>query len=331
MEGKFRFGIMGAGNITRQFCDAVQRTGIAVVAAVAGRTPGKAAKLAEEFQIPGVYEDYEEMLKKEQLDAVYIAVTTNAHYELAMLCLDYRMPVLCEKAMFRTYQEAKTVFDRSSQLGVFVMEGMWSRFLPKMAAIRRWIAEGRIGKVTMAQVDIGFQAPLDPQNRYFNRDLGGGAMYDLTVYCYDILTGIMEKPVKEVDIQTIWTDTDVDGAELLQVKMDGCLARLAASFLTDLGDKAVFFGSKGRIEMKNPHYGQECWLYEDGKEPEVFAEDHEENGFVYEIREVVNCVRSGVIESQVAPHSMTLEASRLYDRILETKEAAEVISLSELA
>ena len=232
---------------------------------MAGRTPGKAAKLAEEFQIPGVYEDYEEMLKKEQLDAVYIAVTTNAHYELAMLCLDYRMPVLCEKAMFRTYQEAKTVFDRSSQLGVFVMEGMWSRFLPKMAAIRRWIAEGRIGKVTMAQVDIGFQAPLDPQNRYFNRDLGGGAMYDLTVYCYDILTGILEKPVKEVDIQTIWTDTDVDGAELLQVKMDGCLARLAASFLTDLGDKAVFFGSKGRIEMKNPHYGQECWLYEDAK------------------------------------------------------------------
>ena len=70
MEGKFRFGIMGAGNITRQFCDAVQRTGIAVVAAVAGRTPGKAAKLAGEFQIPGVYEDYEEMLKKEQLDAV---------------------------------------------------------------------------------------------------------------------------------------------------------------------------------------------------------------------------------------------------------------------
>ena len=55
MEGKFRFGIMGAGNITRQFCDAVQRTGIAVVAAVAGRTPGKAAKLAGEFQIPGVY------------------------------------------------------------------------------------------------------------------------------------------------------------------------------------------------------------------------------------------------------------------------------------
>ena len=331
MEGKFRFGIMGAGNITRQFCDAVQRTGIAVVAAVAGRTPGKAAKLAGEFQIPGVYEDYEEMLKKEQLDAVYIAVTTNAHYELAMLCLDYRMPVLCEKAMFRTYQEAKTVFDRSSQLGVFVMEGMWSRFLPKMNQVRRWIADGKIGELRFASVDIGFCAPLSPDNRYFNRELGGGAMYDLTVYCYDILTGILEKPVKEVDIQTIWTDTDVDGAELLQVKMDGCLARLAASFLTDLGDKAVFFGSKGRIEMKNPHYGQECWLYEDGKEPEVFAEDHEENGFVYEIREVVNCVRSGAIESQVAPHSMTLEASRLYDRILETKEAAEVISLSELA
>ncbi len=330
MKTKFRFGIMGAGNITRQFCDAVERTGTAVVAAVAGRTPGKAAKLAAEFQIPGVYEDYEEMLKREQLDAVYIAVTTNAHYELTMLCLDYRVPVLCEKAMFRTYREAKTVFDRSKELGVFVMEGMWSRFLPKMAIVRRWIAEGRIGDVTLAQVDIGFCAPRNPQNRYFNRELGGGAMYDLLVYCYDILTGLLEKQVKEVEIQTIWTDTDVDAAELLQVRMDGCLGRLAASFLTDPGNMAIFFGSKGRIEMKNPHFGQECCLYEDGKEPEVFADD-QENGFVYEIQEVIDCVRSGAIESKVAPHSMTLEASRLYDRILETRATAEKITLSELA
>ena len=316
--------------ITRKFCDAVERTGTATVAAVAGRTPGKAAKLAAELHIPKHYEDYEEMLQEEQLDAVYIAVTTNAHYELTMLCLDYRMPVLCEKAMFRTCQEARTVFDRSRELGVFVMEGMWSRFLPKMAVIRRWIKEGRIGDVTLAQVDIGFPAPRDPQNRYFNRELGGGAMYDLLVYCYDILTGLLDKQVKGVELQTIWTDTDVDGAELLLVQMDGCLGRLAASFLTDLPDKAVLFGTRGRIEMDRPHSGQECRLYEDGKEPEIFT-DPQENGFVYEIREVIDCVRSGAIESKTAPHSMTLEASRLYDRILETKAAGEKISLAELA
>ena len=203
MEEKFRFGIMGAGNIAEEFCQSVEKTGIACVTAVAGRTPGKAERLAEKYGIASAYQDYEEMLKQETLDAVYIAATTNTHYPLTMLCLDYRMPVLCEKAMFRTSREAEEVFSRSRRLGVFVMEGMWSRFLPKMNQVRRWIADGKIGDIRFASVDIGFRAPASPDNRYFNRELGGGAMYDLTVYCYDILTAVIRKPVKKIQVLSL--------------------------------------------------------------------------------------------------------------------------------
>lgn len=324
MEEKFRFGIMGAGNIAEEFCQSVEKTGIACVAAVAGRTPGKARRLAEKYGIAAAYQDYEEMLKQEKLDAVYIAATTNAHYPLTMLCLDYRMPVLCEKAMFRTSREAQEVFSRSRQLGVFVMEGMWSRFLPKMNQVRRWIADGRIGDLRFASVDIGFCAPASPDNRYFNRELGGGAMYDLTVYCYDILTAIIQKPVKKIEIQSVWTDTDVDAQEQILVQFEGCQARLSATFLANVDNRAVFYGDKGKILMEYPHFGRSCSLHAEGQEPEYF-EDSEEKGFVYEIREVVDCVRQGKIESETAPHSMTMEASRLYDQILASRETAERI------
>lgn len=326
MEKKFRFGIMGAGNIAEEFCQSVEKTGIACVAAVAGRTPGKAARLAEKYGIAASYQDYEEMLKHEELDAVYIAATTNAHYTLTMLCLDYRMPVLCEKAMFTNSRDAQEVFLRSRQMGVFVMEGMWSRFLPKMEQVRRWISDGKIGNIRFASVDIGFRASANPENRYFNRALGGGAMYDLTVYCYDILTAIIQKPIRDIQIQSVWTDTDVDAQEQILLQFEGCQARISATFLANVDNRAVFYGEKGKIVMEFPHFGRGCSLHIEGQEPEYF-EDSEEKGFVYEIREVVECVRHGKIESETAPHSMTLEASQLYDQILASRETAERICL----
>ena len=91
MEEKFRFGIMGAGNIAEEFCQSVEKTGIACVAAVAGRTPGKARRLAEKYGIAAAYQDYEEMLKQEKLDAVYIAATTK---EIIRDGLVYDYPVV---------------------------------------------------------------------------------------------------------------------------------------------------------------------------------------------------------------------------------------------
>lgn len=329
MERVFRFGIMGAGNIAGDFCRAVKKTGKARVVAVAGRTPGKAAKLAGTHGIPGIYTDYEEMLKQEKLDAVYIAATTNAHYDLTMLCLDYRVPVLCEKAMFRTFQEADTVFRRSRQLGVFVMEGMWTRFLPKMERIRGWIEEGRIGAIRSVTVDIGFKASRDPRNRYFNEALGGGAMYDLLVYAYDILTYVIRQPVRQIRMDALWTDTGVDAQEELLIQYDGCQARLFAGFLTDMENKAVFYGEKGKIQMEFPHYGRDCWLYPQGEKEEYFC-DQEEQGFVYEILEVIACIEKGNTESKIASHQMTLDAAALYDCLQETRNQRPPLKLAEL-
>lgn len=321
MKGKFRFAVMGAGNISGKFCEAVQLTADCKVVAIASKDMTRAQQAAHKHGIDKAYDNYEQMLVTEKPDAVYIGVTTNAHYELTMLCLDYKIPVLCEKAMFQNRVQAEVVFRRSRELQVFVMEGMWSRFLPNLECARKWIQDGTIGDVTLATINIGFQAPKDRENRYYSPALGGGACYDLMVYCYDILTWVLDRQVLDCKIQALFTEDGVDKTEAILLSFADCIGVLTASFETDLGEneQAVIYGAKGKVVIPHPHIGNECTLYVDGAEPVFYRDEVTTNGFVYEIREVMECVQKGVIESKIASHAMTLESSELYDKILELR------------
>lgn len=145
---KFRFGIMGAGNIAGKFCDAVSRIPDCEVAAVSGKSEERAARFAQENGIPTSYGNYEQMLEKERLDCVYIATMPNTHFELCMLCLKHRVPVLCEKAMFQSEKQAQEAFGQARRDGIFMMEAMWSRFLPAVRQAKAWLEEGRILPIT---------------------------------------------------------------------------------------------------------------------------------------------------------------------------------------
>ena len=154
----FRFAIMGAGNIAHQFCDAVTLVEDCEVSAIASKDLGRAQKFAEECSVAHAYDNYEQMLIEEKPDCVYIAVTPNDHFRLTMLCLEHRVPVLCEKAMFTNSAEAKAVFEKAEKDQTFVMEAMWSRFLPAVNQAKKWAAEGKIGRLEALQGRIGFTA-----------------------------------------------------------------------------------------------------------------------------------------------------------------------------
>ena len=177
MEKKetFRFGVMGAGNISNKFCDAAEKTEEVCVTAVAARSEERAREFAEKYEIHTYYGNYEEMLQKEKLDGVYIGVVTGMHVQLTELCIRYGIPVLCEKALTGSSEEAERIFKLAEEKKIFVMEGVWSLFLPANRKAREWLREGRIGKLAVSNVEIGFTAPKNKENRYFNKEAGGGA------------------------------------------------------------------------------------------------------------------------------------------------------------
>ena len=126
----FRFGIMGAAKIANKFCEAVSLLDNCEVCAISSKSYDRAKSLATKYGINKYYDNYIEMLEAEKPDCVYIAVTNNDHYRLTMMCVERGIPVLCEKAMFQNSAEAKKVFEVAARNKVFVMEAMWSRFLP---------------------------------------------------------------------------------------------------------------------------------------------------------------------------------------------------------
>ena len=319
---EFRFAIMGAGKIANHFCDAVKRVEGCRVTAVASKSMERAERFAAANGVSAKYDSYEQMLVQEKPDCVYIAVTPHDHYRLGMLCLEHRVPVLCEKAMFLNSGEADAFFLRARELGVFAMEAMWSRFLPALNTARGWLRDGRIGEPVMADSGIGFVAPADPQDRYMNRALGGGAAYDITVYGYELLTWMLEREVERLHVEAVRGETGVDLTEYLLLRFAGNLpAMVRCSFATNMGaeGKLVIYGTKGRIVVPNPHVAMEAQLYLNGSdEPaERFSDEATENGFVYEIAETIRCVREGRVESDVVPHRTTCDCARVFDRIQE--------------
>lgn len=169
---EFRFVILGAGNIAGKFCEAVSLIEGAAVVAVASKSLTKAMNFAEKNGVVKAYGDYEEMLQMEKPDGAYIAVTPNDHHRLSMLCLKYGVPVLCEKAMFRNSREAREVFSLSERKGIFVMEALWSRFLPAVRKQKNGWLQGESARQSLPIAPSVFGQIRIRKNVIIHRSLG---------------------------------------------------------------------------------------------------------------------------------------------------------------
>ena len=319
--GEFRFAIMGAGGIANKFCDAVERIPGAVTVAVASKSIERAREFADRNGIGRAYGNYEEMLAREKPDCVYIAVLPKDHFRLCMMCVEHGTPVLCEKAMLTGSREAGTLFDAARNRGVFAMEALWSFFLPPLQKVDQWIGEGRIGKVSHMDFAIGFLAEKKPENRFFNRELAGGAAYDITVYAYEIVAFLMKEKPLAIWAEAMWGKTGVDETDHVVLRYPDCMAVLTASIVAPIEEKLVVYGSEGRIVLPVPHHGSEAFLYDKaGKLAEHFKDQVTENGFIYEVQEAMDCIRAGKLSSDVASWERTMECAELFDRIEETRE-----------
>lgn len=317
---RFRFAILGAGEIAVKFCEAAALIPGCHVAAVASKSLERAQRFAQKNGVPHFYGSYEEMLDQEKPDCAYIAVMPNDHYRLTMMCLRRNIPVLCEKAMFWNSKEAGSAFAFAEERGIFVMEAMWSRFLPAINQAKQWLDSGSIGTPKILQFMIGFQPDQDPKNRYFNPELGGGAARDITVYAYELTTYFIDQRIRKMSVSADWGESGVDITDHISIDFEYTLADLTTTLAAAVEERIVIYGTKGRIIVPYPHYASECMLYDNrGEQVMHFRDEETKNGFTYELEECMRCIREGRIESDRIPHRDTLACSELFDRIDATK------------
>ena len=201
--------------------------------------------------------------------------------------------------------------------GLFLMECMWVRFLPKIQKVKEWVETGRIGRLKCAQGNLGFYAGKDLTTRAYNPALGGGSMYDLGVYLIEVLGYFATEPLTQVESTVVRAPTGVDETASFLLRYGDYLVDGQCSVGTALPENGGLYGEEGYIALRERlHTGSRVELYDkSGRLVEEYVQE-DVNGFIYQVREAVRCIGAGLLESPTVPHSMTLECCRVFEQVL---------------
>ncbi|HFC00904.1 MAG TPA: Gfo/Idh/MocA family oxidoreductase, partial [Phaeodactylibacter sp.] len=241
----FHWGIIGLGKIAHKFAQGIAVLENASVYAVASRTPKKAKDFARQYNVEFYYNSYEDLMYCDGIDAIYIATPHVFHFENTMLCLRHKIAVLCEKPFAINNRQVQKMVATAKANNTFLMEALWTRFLPSIEKVLELIANDVIGEVHTIKADFGFKAKFDPQNRVFNNALGGGALLDIGIYPLFLALLIFGKPNNiQASAKTGTTYVDETCAMILDFPKNK-IAILHATIIADTPTEAFIYGSKG--------------------------------------------------------------------------------------
>ena len=316
-----RWGVVATGDIAAKVTEDIARLEDAVLQAVSSRHEASAVEFADRFGITRTCFDnergkgYRQLIDDPEVDVVYVAAPHAQHYEISRAALMAGKHVLCEKSLTINAREAEDLIGIASARGLFLMEGVWTRFLPCVNRVWEIIACGELGEIHWVQADLGLQAPAGAGSRQWDPQAGGGALLDLAVYPLTLAVGALGFPDGVSAVGTL-TDDGVDRQNaLLLTYPSGAAAQLISS-LVSLGTRtATICGTKGWLRTGAPlHNPVELTVAPHRGEQRVERFPQIGNGYTYELREATRCIQSGLPESPTMSWDHSLQTMRLFDR-----------------
>jgi predicted dehydrogenase len=315
---KYRWGILGTGAIAGQFVRGLRSLPEAEVFAVGSRSEASAEKFAQKRNISRRHASYDDLASDPDVDVVYVATPHPFHAENTTLCLEAGKPVLCEKPFSVNAAEAERVVELARIKGLFLMEGMWTRFFPLMEEVRRLVSTGVLGEVRMLSVDFGFRADPDPASRLFAPRLGGGALLDVGVYCVSFASMVLGRPSGSVGVPHLGGTGVDEQASIILEHEGGRLANLSVGIRTTTPQEATIMGTEGYVRIHHPWWRPHSMtISRPGGEDETIEAPVSGNGFNYEAAEVMRCLEAGKTESDIMPLDETISVLRTMDGIRE--------------
>jgi len=311
----YNWGIIGAGKIAVKFIEGVRNTGNGKVYAIASRTKQKAEEFAKEHTIAVAYGSYEELVNDPNIDIVYIATPNNMHYENTMLCLQAKKAVLCEKPFALNSAQLEEMTALAKKQHVFLMEALWTRFLPTIEKVQTLINEGAIGEPKIIQADFGFKAHYDANSRLFNKSLGGGSLFDIGIYPIFLSLWLFGKPIS-IKEETISAETGTDlTTGIIMKHSEDRMSMLISTFAVNLDTEARIIGTEGKITLHRMfHMPTKLSLTKNGITKTVHVKSAG-NGYNYEAQEVMSCLDLNKTESEKLPLSFSLELMDILTQI----------------
>ena len=297
---KYNWGILGTGYIAQKMAEAISFVPGSELYAIASRNISTANTFASRYNVEKSYGSYDELVNDPAVDIVYVATPHNLHYENTIMALEHGKHVLCEKPFAVNGKEVRGMIAKAKEKNLFLMEALWSRFLPNIIKAREIIESGQIGKVKLLKADFGLNRPFDPDNRLFNKQLIGGSLLDLGIYPLFLSLLILGKPDRIKAMAGMGaTDVDYNCSFTLGYK-DDTLAVLHSSLVAQTEIAAAVYGEKGTIVFDNWWFTPVpiCIKSPEGEKIKIDLA-FEGNGYNYEATEVVECLRKGKTQSDI--------------------------------
>lgn len=268
---KYNWAILGTGNIGREMAKAQNEVN-GEIYAVCNINLEKAQAFADEFHVSNVYNDADKMIANPDIDIIYIATPHNLHYEFLLKSVKNGKHVFCEKAITVNSKQLDEVVAIAKEKNLVVTEGMTIYHMPLYKKLKEIVDSGAIGKVKMVQVNFGSCKEYDVKNRFFSKELAGGALLDIGVYATSFARYFMESKPNVILTTAKYFETGVDEQSGIIMKNDNDqMAVMALTMRAKQPKRGVVAGELGYIEVNNyPRADKATITYtEDGRTEEL--------------------------------------------------------------
>ncbi|HEY9169587.1 MAG TPA: Gfo/Idh/MocA family oxidoreductase [Lutibacter sp.] len=310
---KIKWGIIGLGKIAQKFVKDLLLLDTVELEAVASRDLEKAKTFAATYDAKKFYGSYEALLLNKSVDIVYIATPHNSHAQLAILALEHKKAVLCEKPFAINQQQVFNMVEASKKHNMFLMEALWTRFLPAIKKIKNIVEMGEIGEIKYINADFSFKANPSIQ-RIYDMELGGGSILDIGIYpiflAYLIL-GIPDKIIAKAQFYESGADSQVS----MIFDYKNAQAVLFSSFKSNSKRIAKISGTLGEIIIDSPwNEASSFSVFKDNEEDKISLPTAGK-GFTHQIMECNSCLLENRRQSNLWSHQNSIELITLLDAV----------------
>jgi predicted dehydrogenase len=311
-----RWGIYGAGKIAGEFAaDFPKVKGAKLIAAYA-RKEDSVKLFCETNEIEHAYHKEDDFFGNPDIDVVYVSTPHALHAEVVKKALKAGKHVLCEKPFALNAKQTKEVFELAAKENRFVMEALWTLFLPTIQKVFSWVEEGRIGELRAVEANFGFVGNQDPEWRLMNPKLGGGALLDVGIYPVLMANALNKSIPLSINAHSHFTQTGVDGSTFITCEYpNGIMASLNASVEMDLVNTLFIYGDQGRIEVPSFWMADEATLITADGTQTFVAAMQEQHGYEYEAQAVCDAIENGESAHKIVSHEFSISLMETLDRI----------------
>lgn len=314
---KINWGVIGCGHIANVFAKGLQALEQGTLLAAASQSLKRASAFCKEHRIKRRFNNYHELVCDPDIDAIYIATTHNFHFENTKLCLEHDKHVLCEKPFTVNAHQANELIELAREKNLFLMEAVWTRFLPAILKLSEYLNQGIIGEIKSLKADFCFNGDFGVEHRLRNKKLAGGALLDLGIYPINLASLLFANQPERIQSSAVLETNGVDESSYYLFDYpNGKTAMLSSSYSQQGAIEAMVCGSKGYIRIPDFIGARQLQIHLQDKPFQIldfpFDEDQQ---FSFEIAHAMDCISKGKNESNIMPISETLAIMKTMDKL----------------